>query len=257
VKRVLVVLTAAAMVLALSPAAGAATGTPTNPSASVATVYPYVSGGRVDTTEIAFAMDDPSVLSYELQVYPFGTTSFNASERLLQKDIGSTGSTVWDPASMGNVLGNGTTGPNGTTFMACVYPAGEHLEATDVFYDWCVDVNVVHYRSDRDLTKQRWGRAFDSKRGRCATKRLRHAVLIRCHKRTTAKLTYVFKKPPLTNDEKSFVGVASVNWRGRVFRLGDGISLSRTGPGALVVASKRFLGKVHWIRKTWTIRTEF
>lgn len=254
-KKVVVALSVLAMAAFAAPTASAASTVPTQPTASQTTVYPYVQEGRVDETAINYGMEDPLVTSYELQVYKAGTVWFSEAFRLYRADIGHTGTTQWNPRTMGDVLSGDTTGQDGRSFMVCVYPAAQHLEDTDVFADWCIDVFVVHYVSDRDVTKRAWGSSFYAEQGDCRTVRQHRPVLIKCDPTSTVRLRYELTKPGLPAEQR--VLVANMNWKGRAFRMGDGISLNKTPVGGMVVASEKFWGKVRWISKTWTIRTEF
>ena len=68
-------------------------------------------------------------------------------------------------------------------------------------------------------------------------------------------MRYDLPRPTLTS-EQSFVGGASFDWRGLYWRWGDGLYWQRTIRGANVIAHGGFLGKVAWVKKIWTARTE-
>jgi len=227
----------------------------TRPQLSPQEVFPYVVGGRPDEMTVAFTpQQDISDMfgGYSLQVYREGTTWWNQGGPILfRKPVPAGNGVSWNPRTEGDVL----QGLGSRNVMVCIYPAGTHLEDTDTFVRWCSDGTVTHKQSDRTVSARKWGRAFRGGQGGCELRRLLKPVAINCGKGETAKLRYRFNRPELGAEDR--ILNASVNWKGKVFRMGQGITLSRTGKGALVVASPKFWGKVRWVSKTWTIRTEF
>jgi hypothetical protein len=228
----------------------------TRPQLSPNEVFPYVVGGRPDQMNVAFtpnqAISD-QFGGYSLQVYPEGTIWWNWGEGILWKAPVPAGNAAppWNPRLQGDVL----KGIGSRNVMVCIYPTGTHLEDTDTFVRWCSEGKVTHFQADHTVTKRKWGRAFRGGAGGCELRRLLKPVSINCGKGETAKLRYLIARPALGDEERS-IGV-NMNWKGRVFRLGDGITLNRTGKGALVTASAKFWGKVRWVSKTWTVRTEW
>ena len=80
-------------------------------------------------------------------------------------------------------------------------------------------------------------------------------VAIKCDKHSTEKLRYRMDRPTL--DSESTITGVRLDWKGRFFRWGKGLSMHRTRTGVVVTASERFWGKLRWVKKVWTIRTEY
>jgi len=81
-------------------------------------------------------------------------------------------------------------------------------------------------------------------------------VVFDCDAGSTAVLGYDMDRPSLTSEE-SYLGPATFAWKGRYYRWGDGISLERTVRGADVSALGGFSGKLSWVMKIWSVRTEY
>jgi len=227
----------------------------TRPILSGQEVFPYVVGGRPDVVNVAFTPQQDitdKFGGYSLQVYKDGTTWFSQDKQLWKAPVPAGNSAPpWNPMLQGDVL----KGIGSRSFMVCIYPSGTHLEDTDTFARWCTDVTVTHFQQDKTVTKKRWGKNAASVVGTCRIRLLTKAVGIRCGKHNHSQLRYRLKRPNLGSEDR--VLASSVNWKGRYFRLGESITLVPTKAGALVTANERFWGKVRWVSKTWTIRTEF
>jgi hypothetical protein len=227
---------------ALTPSAHAARAHPTDPVASPRIVYPYVDGGRPDATTITFNHVPHPVLSvYDLS----DQLVFRGSIR---------GDADWNPRVDGDVLGADLTDDAGRIFRVCVDRRGKET----IGNRYCTKVRVVHVQVDSQVSRKRLGRVFYSKtvdRG-CAVRRQDLTVVIDCDAGATAVLRYDMDRPSLTS-EQSFLGPATFAWKGRYYHWGDGISLERTVRGADVTASGGFSGKLSWVKKIWSVRTEY
>ena len=239
--RVVMAIVASSILVAGAPVANATSGL-TDPVARPATAYPYVRGGRADAAVIAFH----SVPHPTLSVYDF------ADDLLFRARVRN--GYVWDPRVDGNVLGTHLTDDEGRVFRVCVNRHGTYTIGSR----YCTKVRVVHVRRDTEISRERLGRVFERKtvEDGCSARRRYLAVAIDCDAGATAVLRYGMKRPSLTG-EQSFVGPASFKWKGRYWRWGDGISVERTIRGAKVTASGGFLGRLSWVRKIWTVRTEY
>lgn len=230
------------VLLAVASPAHATPGRPTDPVASPRRVYPYVDGGRADVTTITFNHVPHPVLSvYDL-----------ADNLVFQTSIRR--EAVWDPRIQGDVLGMDLTDDAGRVFRICVNRRG--TETTGSRY--CTKVRVVHVQLDAEVSRTRLGRVFYRKTvdPGCSVRRQDLAVLIDCRAGASAVLRYDMDRPNLTS-EQSFLGPATFAWKGRYYRWGDGISLERTVRGSDVIASGGFSGKLSWVKKIWSVRTEY
>lgn len=239
--RVVMAIVASSVLVAVAPTAHAATGF-TDPVARPTTVYPYVRGGRTDAAVIAF----DSVPHPTLSVYDFaGDLRFRARVR---------NGSVWDPRADGDVLGTRLTDGDGAVFRVCVNRRGTYIIGSR----YCAKVRVVHVREDVEVSRKRLGRVFYRKTANagCSVRRRNLAVVIDCDRDGTAVVRYDIARPTLTG-EQSFLGPAAFAWRGRYYRWGDGIGLERTIRGAKVTASGGFSGRLSWLKKIWTVRTEY
>jgi len=207
-----------------------------------ATAYPYVRGGRPDAAVIAF----DSVPHPTLSVYDF------ADDLLFRARVRN--GYVWDPRIDGDVLGTRLTDDDGAVFRVCVNRRGTYTTGSR----YCTKVRVVHVREDAEVSRKRLGRIFYSKTANagCAVRRRNLAVVIDCDRDGTAVVRYDIDRPSLTS-EQSFLGPAAFAWKGRYYRWGDGIGLERTIRGAKVTAAGGFFGRLSWVKKIWTVRTEY
>jgi hypothetical protein len=239
--RVVMAIVASSVLVAFVPAAHATTGL-TDPVARPSIVYPYVRGGRPDATVIAFDRVPHPTLS----VYDF------ADELLFRAQVRN--GYVWDPRVDGNVLGAGLTDDEGRVFRVCVNRRGTHTIGSR----YCTKVRVVHVRTDAEVSRKRLGRVFYRKTADvgCAVQRRNLAVVINCERDASAVVRYDIDRPSLTG-EQSFLGPAAFAWKGRYYRWGDGLGLERTIRGAKVTASGGFSGRLCWVKKIWTVRTEY
>lgn len=239
--RVVMAIVASSVLMAVAPAAQATTRA-TDPVARPSTVYPYVRGGRPDATVITFDwVPRPTLSVYDLA----DDIVFRAPVRR---------GYVWDPRADGDVLGTRLTDDEGELFRVCVNRRGTYTTGSR----YCTKVRVVHVQLDSQVSRKRLGRVFYSKtvdRG-CAVRRQDLTVVIDCDAGATAVLRYDMDRPSLTS-EQSFLGPATFAWKGRYYHWGDGISLERTVRGADVTASGGFSGKLSWVKKIWSVRTEY
>jgi hypothetical protein len=241
-KRFVVAVLTCTAVIAAAPAVAARPG-PTDPVASPRTVYPYVAEGRTDATTITFSSTRHPVLNvYDLE----GTLLF--SRAIPDEPY------AWNPRTEGDVLGTDPTDAAGLVFRVCVNRRGRSTRGAA----YCTKVRVVHVVEDAEVSRTRLGREFDRKTvdGDCRVRREDRATVIRCGAGASAVLGYDLRRPALT-PEQTLLAPATFDWKGRYFEWGDGISLDRTVRGADVTASQNFWGKLTWVRKTWTVRTEF
>lgn len=239
--RVVMAIVASSLLMAVAPAAHATTRV-TDPVARPSTVYPYVRGGRADAAVITFHWVPRPMLSvYDL-----------ADDVLFRARVRNGDS--WDPRTDGDVLGTRVTDDEGEVFRVCVNRRGAYTTGSR----YCTKVRVVHVRTDAEIARERLGRVFESKTvdADCSARRQYLAVMIDCDAGATAVLHYEMKRPTLTG-EQSFLGPASFEWKGRYWRWGDGIGLERTIRGAKVTASGGFSGRLSWVKKIWTVRTEY
>lgn len=240
--KIVMTIVACAVLFALAPTARAAPTRPTDPVASPRVVYPYVDGGRTDAARITFTHVPHPVLSvYDLADHLVFRTSIHRRVE-------------WNPRTQGDVLGTDLTDDAGRIFRVCVNRRGS--ETTGNRY--CTKVRVVHVQVDTEVSHKRLGRVFYDKSvdPGCSVRREALAVVIECHTDATAVLRYDMDRPSLTS-EQSFLGPATFAWKGRYYRWGDGISLERTIRGAAVIASGGFSGKLGWVKKIWSVRTEY
>lgn len=239
--RAVMAIVASSVLMTVAPTAHATTRL-SDPVARPTTVYPYVRGGRPDATVIAFERVPHPTLS----VYDF------ADDLLFRTRVRN--GDAWDPRVEGDVLGTRLTDDEGAVFRVCVNRHGTYIIGSR----YCTKVRVVHVRKDAEVSRERLGRVFESKivDAGCAVRRRYLAVAIDCDAGATAVLRYEMKRPSLTG-EQSFLGPASFAWKGRYWHWGDGIGLERTIRGAKITASGGFLGRLSWVRKIWTVRTEY
>ena len=241
IKVVMAIATSGAL-LAVAPVAHAADSRVTDPVASPRIVYPYVDGGRPDASEISFdRVPHPMLFVYDFA----GALVYRASVH----DGGR-----WNPRVDGNVLRGDLTDDDGRVFRICVARRG----ARTIGSRYCTKVRVVHVREDVEVSRKRLGRVFSSKTvdPGCTVRRRDLAAMLGCDVGATAVVRYDLERPSLTS-EQSFLGPASFAWKGRYYRWGDGLSLDRTIRGANVIASGGFSGKLSWVKKIWTVRTEY
>jgi hypothetical protein len=240
--RIVTVIAASTLLLAAAPAAQAANPHYTDPVASPRIVYPYVAGGRPDAAVITFARAPQPMLSvYDLN-----------DERVFRTPLRSGG--TWNPRSGGDVLGSDLTGDEGRVFRVCVNRKG----TSTIGARYCTKVRVAHVREDVVVSRKRFGRVFSSKTvdPGCSVRRRDLAVVLECDPGATAVLRYDLERPSLTS-EQSFLGPATFEWKGRYWHWGRGLGLDRTNRGADVTAGGGFSGKLSWLKKIWTVRTEY
>lgn len=241
--RRIVAIAITGILASVTPTALAAGSPATDPVAQPRKVYPYVVGGRPDATTITFRhTPHPEFSVYDLD------------GRLVSSTPIPNRPYVWDPRLEGDVLGSDLTGTDGRVFRVCVSRHGR--DSTRNAY--CAKVRVVHVREDVDHSATSLGRDFFGKTvdGGCTVRRGDRAALIECGPGATAVLRYELERPALTT-EQTIVPPALFDWKGRYYRWGDGLSLERTGRGAIVTASARFWGRLTSITKSWTVRTEY
>jgi hypothetical protein len=239
--RVIVVATSLALCTGM-PTASATGRHYTDPVASPRIVYPYVDGGRADAAAITFTrVADPVLSVYDV-----------AGERVYRAPIES--GRFWNPRLQGDVLGSDLTDEDGRVFLVCVNRRG----LWDVGSRFCTKVRVVHVRVDVAVSHKRLGRVFYDKTVApgCSVYRKLLAVWMDCDRDSSATVRYDLPRPALTS-EQSFVGPASFAWKGRYWRWGDGLYWTRTIRGANVIAHGGFRGKLAWVKKIWTVRTEY
>jgi len=240
--KIVMAIAASSVLFAVAPAAHAEGPRVTHPLARPRIVYPYVDGGRPDAIEITFdSVPHPMLFVYDLA----DDLVYRASVR---------DGDIWNPRVDGDVLGADLTDDDGRIFRICVNRRGTRIIGSR----YCTKVRVVHVQEDAVVSRKRLGRVFSSKivdRG-CTARRRDLAVVLGCDAGATAVLRYDLERPSLTS-EQSFLGPASFEWKGRYYRWGDGISLDRTIRGANVTASGGFAGRLSWVKKIWTVRTEY
>lgn len=236
------VIAASTVLLAVAPAGRAAEPRRTDPVAHPRTVFPYVRGGRPDAT----------VFSFDRVPHPMFSV-YDLADDLLYRTAVRDGY-MWNPRVDGDVLGTDLTEEDGRIFRVCVNRRGTR----SIGSRYCTKVRVVHVREDAEVSRKRLGRVFYRKTVEpgCTVRRRDLAVVFDCDAGATAVLRYDLERPSLTS-EQSFVGRASFGWKGRYYDWGDGISLDRTIRGARVTAFGGFSGKLSWVKKIWTVRTEY
>jgi hypothetical protein len=240
--RIVVAIAVVGVLFALAPSAHAARAHPTDPVATPQVVYPYVDGGRPDASRITFAHVPHPTLSV-----------YDPSDQLVfRRAIRRTA--YWNPRIDGDVLGTDLTDDAGRVFRVCVNSRG----AERIGNRYCTKVRVVHVQEDTEIAHKRLGRVYYRKIADpgCSVRRTDLAVAIDCDAGATAVLRYEMDRPSLTS-EQSFLGPATFAWKGRYYRWGEGIGLERTVRGADVIASGGFSGKLSWVKKIWSVRTEY
>lgn len=240
-RKFLVALSTAVVVLGGLIAPAAAAPLPTNPVASPSTFYPYVVDGFADTTSITWSTDQV----VDLQVYDQSWVLLGSRTDVQANQF------TWD-GDVGTNLNDALLDPG--TYAFCVNSADEGSIPEDWQTADCVDVTLTHIDQYFDMRRARNGRGFDATFGTCDYTRLSKAVRVNCDAQQQRTFRYIIHKPALAFGE-TIVG-QSVGARVDQFG-GDGyVQVTRIGSKVRAYVQGHFNGRIVRVWRQFEIHRE-